>query len=309
RCIRFATEIAGVPDLGALGRGEHMEVTSYLDKTLASEMSGNVIDLCPVGALTSRPYAYIARPWELRKTESIDVHDAVGSNIRVDARGNEVMRVLPRLNEAVNEEWISDKTRFAHDGLKKRRLDRPYVRRNGKLEEATWAEAFEVIATRLKGVAGDRIAALSGDLQDVESVFALKLLMESLGSANLDCRQDGAKIDPRTRAGYLFNSGIAGIDQADACLLIGTNPRHEAPIINVRLRGRWRRGDFHIANVGPALDLTYPVEELGADVSMLKTLLDGDHGFARVLAEAKHPMLIIGQDVLARPDGAAILAL
>ncbi|HEY8353242.1 MAG TPA: NADH-quinone oxidoreductase subunit NuoG [Sphingomonadales bacterium] len=309
RCIRFAREIAGVPDLGALGRGEHMEVTSYLDKTLASEMSGNVIDLCPVGALTSRPYAYTARPWELRKTESIDVHDAVGSNIRVDARGNEVMRILPRINDLVNEEWISDKTRFAHDGLKKRRLDRPYVRRNGKLEEASWAEAFDVIAARLKGIPGNRIAAIAGDLQEVESVFALKLLMDSLGSANLDCRQDGAKLDPSVRAGYLFNSGIAGIDEADACLLIGTNPRHEAPIINVRLRGRWRRGGFHIANVGPKLDLTYPVEELGDDPRLLQQLLAGDHGFARVLAEAKKPMLIVGQDVLARADGAAILAL
>ncbi|MDA5193745.1 NADH-quinone oxidoreductase subunit NuoG [Govanella unica] len=309
RCVRFATEIAGVEDLGAVGRGEHMEITTYLEKTLASEVSGNVIDLCPVGALTSKPYAFTARPWELKKTETIDVMDAVGSNIRVDARGNEVMRVLPRLHEDVNEEWISDKTRFVYDGLGRRRLDRPYVRKDGKLQAATWNEAFAAIAENLKGLTGDQIAAIAGDLADAESMFALKSLMQSLGSANLDCRQDGAKLDASSRAGYLFNTGIAGIAEADACLLIGTDPRHEASIINLRLRARFRRGGFKIANVGPALDLTYPVDELGSDVSVLAAIADGSHPFAKVLADAKKPMLIIGQNALSRADGAALLAL
>ncbi|HET6222716.1 MAG TPA: NADH-quinone oxidoreductase subunit NuoG, partial [Dongiaceae bacterium] len=203
RCVRFATEVAGVEELGATGRGEHMEIGTYVEKALSSELSGNIIDLCPVGALTSKPYAFMARPWELKKTESIDVLDAVGSNIRVDARGNEVMRVLPRLNEDINEEWISDKTRFACDGLRSQRLDRPYVRRDGKLQPATWQEAFTAIADRLRGVAGSRIAALAGDLADVEAMLALKDLMTALDSPNIDCRQDGAAIDPRNRAGYL----------------------------------------------------------------------------------------------------------
>ena len=309
RCIRFATEIAGVPELGAVGRGEHMEITTYLNETLHSEVSGNVIDLCPVGALTSRPYAFEARPWELKKTESVDVHDAVGSNIRVDARGPEVMRILPRLNEGVNEEWISDKTRFAYDGLRKRRLDKPYVRVNGKLAPVEWSKAFEAIAARLKGLDGSKIAAIAGDLQDAESMFALKLLMESLGSANLDCRQDGARLDASTRASYLFNSGIAGIDEADACLLIGTDPRFEASMVNVRLRGRVTSGGMKIARVGAATDLTYPVEELGDSPKILEDIASGKHPFAQVLTSAERPMLIIGQGALARADGAAVLGL
>ncbi|MBW7837766.1 MAG: NADH-quinone oxidoreductase subunit G [Sphingomonadales bacterium] len=308
RCIRFSKEIAGVPELGALGRGEHMEVTTYLEQTLHSEVSGNVIDLCPVGALTSRPYAFTARSWELKKTETIDVMDAVGGNIRVDARGNEVMRILPRVNEAVNEEWISDKTRFVYDGLKRRRLDRPYVRKAGKLTEASWAEAFDAIAKKLKGMSGDKIAAIAGDLQDVESVYALRLLMDSLGAPHRDCRQDGAKLDATSRAGYLFNSGIAGIDEADACLLIGVNPRHEATSVNLRLRARSRRGGFAIANVGPTLDLTYPVQELGNDPKLLQAIAGGAHPFAEVLKAAAKPMLIVGQGALARADGAAVLA-
>ncbi|HLJ64562.1 MAG TPA: NADH-quinone oxidoreductase subunit NuoG, partial [Stellaceae bacterium] len=238
RCVRFATEIAGVEELGATGRGEGMEIGTYIEKALTSELSGNMIDLCPVGALTAKPYAYAARPWELRKTESIDVLDAVGSNIRLDARGPQVLRVLPRLNEEINEEWISDKTRFAVDGLGKRRLDRPYLRREGKLVEASWAEAFAAIAARLKGVGGTKIAAIAGDLADAEAMLALKELMAGLGSPHLDCRQDGAALDPAIRAGYLFNTTIAGIERADACLLIGTNPRREAAIVNARLRKR-----------------------------------------------------------------------
>src|SRR5258708_1697158 len=232
RCSRFVTEIAGVEELGATGRGEEMEITTYVEKALGSELSANIIDLCPVGALTSKPYSYVARPWELHKTESVDVLDAVGSNIRVDARGSQILRVLPRLHEEINEEWISDKTRFAVDGLVRRRLDRPFVRRNGRLVPAEWREALDLVADRLKGAPGERIAAIAGDLCDAEAMFALLELLGRLGSTSLDCRQDGARLDPGCRAGYLFNMTIAGIERADPCLLVGTNPRWEAALIN-----------------------------------------------------------------------------
>ncbi|HZS83383.1 MAG TPA: NADH-quinone oxidoreductase subunit NuoG [Stellaceae bacterium] len=307
RCIRFATEIAGVEELGATGRGEAMEIGTYIEKALTSELSANIIDLCPVGALTSKPYAFIARPWELRKTESVDVLDAVGSNIRVDSRGPQVLRILPRLNEAINEEWISDKTRFALDGLTRRRLDRPYLRRDGRLVEASWGETFAAIAERLQGLAGAKIAALAGDLADVEAMLALKELMASLGSANLDCRQDGAKIDPGCRAGYLFNTTIAGIEEADACLLIGTNPRWEGALVNARLRKRYLQGKFKVAAIGPRLDLTFPVVQLGLGPEILDDLAGGNHSWGEVLKTAKKPMLILGMGALARPDGAAIL--
>ncbi|QEX17130.1 NADH-quinone oxidoreductase [Hypericibacter terrae] len=309
RCIRFSTEIAGVQMMGAAGRGEHMEVITYVGEAINSELSGNLIDICPVGALLSKPYAFSARPWELVKTESIDVLDAVGSAIRIDSRGREVMRVLPRLNEAVNEEWIADKTRFACDGLKRQRLDRPYLRQGGKLVPVSWTEAFDAIAKRLDGVPGARIAAIAGDLSDLESMYALKGLMGALGSANIDCRQDGAAIDPSTRAGYLFNSGIAGIEQSDLCLLIGTNPRWEAPLINARLRKRHVMGNFKIASIGPATNLTYPVETLGAGPDTLAAIVEGRHPFAERLKAAKKPMLILGQGALTRADGPAILAL
>ncbi|HEY5208871.1 MAG TPA: NADH-quinone oxidoreductase subunit NuoG [Stellaceae bacterium] len=300
RCIRFLTDVAGVSELGMVSRGEDSEITTYIEKSLTSELSANIIDLCPVGALTSKPYEFVARPWELRKTESVDVLDAVGSNIRIDSRGGAVLRVLPRLHEDVNEEWISDKTRFAVDGLKRGRLDRPYVRRNGKLAEVEWREAFAVIAERADNVAGGRIAAIAGDLADAEAMLALKELMKALGSAHLDCRQDGAAADPSVRASYLFNTGIAGIEQADACLLIGTNPRVEAPIINARLRKRWLAGGFKVAALGPAADLTYPVRNLGAGFDA--------EAAADFLKDAKQPMLILGQGALRRKDGAALLA-
>ena len=308
RCVRFATEIAGVEEIGATGRGENMEITNYVEAALSSELSGNIIDLCPVGALTSKPYAFAARSWELRKTESVDVLDAVGSNIRVDARGPEVMRILPRINDDVNEEWISDKTRFAYDGLLRQRLDRCYVRRDGRLVETGWDDAFAVIRDRLGGLPGSKIAALAGDLVDVEAVFALKSLMTALGSPHTDCRQDAAAIDPACRAGYLFNTTIAGIEQADACLLIGTDPRWEAPLINARLRKRARMGRFAVANIGPAVDLTFPVAQLGNDAALIETIARGGHDFARVLQDAKRPMLILGHGALRRRDGAAILA-
>ncbi len=309
RCIRFSAEIAGVEELGATGRGEHMEVGTYVQKAVSSELSGNLIDICPVGALLSKPYSFSARPWELVKTESVDVLDAVGSAIRVDSRGREVMRVLPRLNEAVNEEWIADKTRFACDGLKRQRLDRPYVRVDGKLRPASWTEAFAAVAKRLGKSGGDRVAAIAGDLVDVESMFALKELMTSLAVPNLDCRQDGAAIDGSTRAAYLFNTTIQGIEQADLCLLIGTNPRWEAPLVNARLRKRWQMGGFQVAAVGETGDLTYTVERLDAGPEALREIAEGRHPFAARLKTAKKPMLILGQGAIARPDGAAVLAL
>ena len=314
RCVRFATEVAGVPDLGATGRGEDMEITTYLEKAFASELSGNVVDLCPVGALTSKPYAFNARPWELKKTESIDVMDAQGSNIRVDTRGPQVMRVLPRLNEDVNEEWISDKARHACDGLSRQRLDRPYVRVNGKLKPATWNEAFAAIAAKVKATTGERMAAIVGDLAAAEEIKALKDLMTALRVKNLDCRQDGAKIanssgEKSPRQTYLFNTGIAGVEAADAILLVGVNPRWEAPVLNARIRKAWLAGPLKIANIGPAVDLTYPVEQLGADVSALAAITNGTHAFAKVLKDAKRPMIILGQGAITRADGAAILSL
>ncbi len=309
RCVRFTTEVAGITDMGMLNRGEHAEITSYLEKAVDSELSGNVIDLCPVGALTSKPYAFVARPWELKKTESIDVMDAVGSNIRVDARGAEVLRVLPRLNEEVNEEWISDKTRYACDGLRLQRLDKPYVRKDGKLQPATWQEAFAAIRQRLDGVAGNRIAAIAGDQADCEAMVALKALMTGLGSPNMDCRQDGAKLDRQSRAGYIFNSGIAGIESADALLLIGTNPRWEAAVLNARIRKRHLMGKFPIALIGEARDLGYPYEHLGTDPSALKKLETARGDFAKAFKAAQRPMIIIGQGALTRADGAAVLAL
>ena len=309
RCVRFSTEVAGVEELGAVGRGETMEISTYIEKALRSELSANIIDLCPVGALTSKPYAFVARPWELTKTESVDVLDAVGSNIRVDTRGREVLRILPRLHDGVNEEWISDKTRFAVDGLVRQRLDRPYVRRDGRLRPASWTEAFQAIAERLKDVPGNRVAALAGDLADAESMFALKDLMAALGSPHLDGRQDGAALDPGCRAAYLFNTTIAGIDQADACLIIGSNPRWEAPIINARILKRAHRPRFKAALIGPRLDLTYKYEHLGTGPDTLQALAEGRHPFAETLKQAERPMLILGQGALARPDGAAVVHL
>jgi NADH-quinone oxidoreductase subunit G len=308
RCVRFATEVAGVPDLGATGRGEDMEITTYLEKAFASELSGNVVDLCPVGALTAKPYAFNARPWELKKTESIDVMDAQGCNIRVDTRGREVMRVLPRLNEAINEEWISDKARHACDGLGRQRLDKPYMRKSGKLVPARWSEAFAAIAAKVAETKPERMAAITGDLAAAEEIKALKDLMTRLGVVHLDCRQDGAKLGG-PRPTYLFNTTIAGVEAADALLLIGCNPRREAPVLNARIRKTWINSSIKIANLGASVDLTYPVEQLGASPAMLEALADGGHPFAATLKAAKRPMLILGMAALARPDGAAILRL
>ena len=310
RCVRFMTEVAGVEELGAIGRGEDMEITTYLERGILSNLSGNVVDLCPVGALTSKPYAFMARPWELTKTPSIDVTDALGSAIRVDARGREVLRILPRVNEAINEEWISDKARHVWDGLRTQRLDRPYVRRNGRLEPASWDEAFRVIAGKLKGLGGARFGAIAGDLAACEEMFALKLLAEQLGSPNIDCRQDGAALDPALgRATYIFNSTIAGIDQADAFLLVGTDPRKEAPVLNARILKRTHQARIPVGLIGESVDLTYAYDDLGAGPETLAKIADGSHPFLKKIESAERPMLILGQAALARPDGAAILAL
>ena len=304
RCVRFSTEVAGVSEMGAIGRGEDMEITTYLERAMTSELQGNVVDLCPVGALTSRPYEFHARPWELSKTESVDVMDAIGSAIRIDARGRDVARILPRVNEAINEEWISDKTRHVVDGLKTQRLDRPYVRVNGKLAPASWAQAFAAIAARAKGANTARIGAIAGDLCSVEEMFALKALTDKLGVANIDCRQDGAKFDPHWgRASYLFNSTIAGIDEADAIMLIGSNPRLESPVLNARIRKRWLKGNCLIGVVGQKVDLTYPYNYLGAGPDSLAQFADHPP------ANKDKPMFIVGAGAAARPDGAGVLAL
>ncbi|WP_105386059.1 NADH-quinone oxidoreductase subunit NuoG [Neorhizobium alkalisoli] len=309
RCVRFTTEVGGISELGLIGRGEDAEITTYLEHAMTSELQGNVIDLCPVGALTSRPFAFTARPWELGKTESIDVMDAVGSAIRVDTRGREVMRIMPRVNEQVNEEWISDKTRFIWDGLKTQRLDRPYVRRNGRLQAASWGEAFGTIKAAVSSASADRIGAIAGDLASVEEMYALKELIRSLGSENLDCRQDGTALDPSLgRASYIFNPTIEGIEQAGALLLIGANPRLEAAVLNARIRKRFRRGNFPIGVIGEVSELRYVYDYLGAGPETLSELASGANSFVDKLRNAKNPMIIVGQGALARPDGAAVLA-
>ena len=307
RCIRFAEEVAGVPSIGAVGRSEHMEITT-LERAVESELSGNVIDLCPVGALTSKPYAFNARPWELRKTEGIDVFDALGANIRIDSRGPEVLRILPRLNEEVNEEWLGDKSRFAHDGLRRQRLDRPYVRRNGRLHPASWSEAFEAIRKRMEGRAGTAIGAIAGDQADAESMQALKDLVQALGSPHLDCRQDGAAAIPGQRSSYLFNSAVQGIEEADALLLIGCNPRWESPVLNARIRKRWLAGGLQVGLIGEAHELGYRYDHLGTGGQTLRGAAAGRNRFCAVLKGASRPMLIVGAGALARPDGAAVLA-
>ncbi|HEY7299081.1 MAG TPA: NADH-quinone oxidoreductase subunit NuoG [Xanthobacteraceae bacterium] len=304
RCVRFMTEVAGVPELGAIGRGEDMEITSYLERAMTSELQGNVVDLCPVGALTAKPYAFAARPWELGKTESVDVMDAVGSAIRIDTRGREVMRILPRTNEEINEEWISDKTRHVVDGLRTQRLDQPYIRENGALRPTTWTAAFNAIAARVKKVERTRIGAIAGDLAGVEEMFALKDLMARLGVANIDCRQDGSALDPKFgRASYIFNPTIAGIEQADALTIIGSNPRKEAAVLNARIRKRWRTGNLRIAVIGPRADLTYDYTYLGAGPESLARLAEQPN------TDLKHPIWLIGQGALIRADGRAILSL
>ncbi|TFI56767.1 NADH-quinone oxidoreductase subunit G [Sphingomonas parva] len=299
RCIRFAEEVAGTEEIGAIGRGENMQITSYLEGAVTSELSGNVVDLCPVGALVSKPYSFEARPWELRKIPGIDVMDAVGTNIRIDHRFREVMRALPRINEDVNEEWAHDKTRHAVDGLVRRRLDRPWVRREGKLQPATWAEAFEAIAARLQGASGDQVAGIAGDLQDLESIYALKALLRAYGSSLHESRQDNAKFDVSSPAAYRFNATIAGLETAPAILLIGSNPRWEAPLVNTRIRKAVKRG-AKVFRIGPPVDLTYPVTDLGADLAALGNLPEA---LRDAFADKENAAVIVGMGALVH-DGA-----
>ena len=308
RCVRFSAEVCGAPEMGATGRGEDMEITTYLESALTSELQGNLVDICPVGALTSKPYAFAARPWELGKTLSVDVMDGVGSAIRVDTRGREVMRILPRVNEAVNEEWISDKTRHIVDGLRTQRLDRPYIRENGQLRAVSWQQAFAAIAAKTSRTDGKRIGAIAGDLAAVEEMFALKELLARFGSVNLAVQGGDASDSRAGRASYIFNPTIAGIDQADALLIVGSNPRKEAAVLNARIRKRWRTGQLKVGVIGARSDLTYVHDYIGAGTESLADLAAGKHSFADVLKNAQKPIVLVGTDAFARHDGAAVLA-
>ena len=309
RCIRFATDVAGVPEMGAIHRGEHMEITSYLEKTLTSELSGNIIDLCPVGALTSKPYAFNARSWELEKTESIDVMDAMGSNIRIDSRGLEVMRILPKLNEDINEEWISDKARFSYDGLKVQRLDVPYIKEGGKLVNSTWDQAITMVAKKMISISGNEIAAIAGTTSSCEPMFLLKKLLARAGSNIVDANQFGYSIDITNRSNYLFNTTIANIEKADFCLLVGANPRQIAPVLNARIGKMVRNGQMKVARIGQIDDQTYPISELGDSLSVLEEILSGKSDVLKALKGAKYPMIIVGDAALVRSDGFAALSL
>lgn len=308
RCVRFSSEIAGIPEMGATGRGEHTEIGTYVEKAITSELSGNMIDVCPVGALMSKPYSYRGRPWEVTHTQSIDVMDAVGSAIRIDSFGREVMRILPRVNEAVNEDWIADKARFSYDGLKYQRLDRPYIRdKKGRFVSATWDEAFQEIVDKLRGVKSTEIAALAGGQADVESMMALKDLLDAFGCVHFDVRQDLEHLDPSKRCSYLFNSTIQAIEDADFCLLVGANPRWEAPLVNARIRKNYLKTGLEVAAIGPEINLGYPVHNLSADVGVISEIASGKHEICKKLKAAKHPIMIVGSGILSREDGAAIL--
>ena len=306
RCVRFVTEVAGSPEIGMLNRGEDAEITTYLEAAVESELSGNVIDLCPVGALTSKPYAYNARPWELKKTETIDVMDAMGSWIRVDSRGPGVLRIMPRVNDEINEEWISDKTRFIWDGLQRQRLDAPYARKDGKLAPVSWEEALGLAAEKLSGNA-KQIGVIAGDLNSIEELKAARDLFDALGVTSIDGRQDGAPLGTGPRESWLFNSTIAGIDEADAILLVGTDPRLEAPVLNARIRRAWLERDVKVGVIGETGDLTYPFEQIGSGPEDLKGFGGKRSGFTKTLKDAEKPMIIVGMGALARKDGAQVL--
>ena len=299
RCVRFATEVAGVTEIGAIGRGEDMEITTYLEQSMQSELSANVVDLCPVGALTSKPYVFEARPWELKKTESIDVMDAIGSNIRVDTYGWEVKRILPRINEDINEEWISDKTRYACDGLLNQRLDTPYIKYNGKFEKASWNEVFNIIKSKFKNADKDKICGMSGDLVNMETLYIFKeFFNKTLGSYNVESRSDHTYLNSKKRENYLFNSTINGIEEADFILLIGSNPRYEATILNARIRKAYLQNKTKIISLNDVGDLTYPYESLDGDIENIKKITEDNHEVSSLIKEAKKPLIIFGQSSL-----------
>ena len=306
RCVRFIEDVAGTCEIGAIGRGENMEITTYLEKNITSELSGNVIDLCPVGALTSKPYAFKSRSWELKKTYSIDVNDALGSNIRIDSRGFEIMRILPTLNEDINEEWLSDKARFCYDGLKYQRIDKCYIKKNNKLVSLDYLDALNEIAKKINDLKPQEIGALTGQLSSVEDIFSLKKLLEKKSITNFDCRLNDEKINPSDDSSYLFNSTISGIDEADFCLLIGVNPRKDAPVLNARLRKRFLSKKIKIASIGCDADLTYDYENLGNDLATLKAIANDQHPLCASIKNAQKPMLIIGSDAISHEDGELI---
>ena len=299
RCVRFATEIAGVPEIGAIGRGEDMQITTYLEQSMQSELSANVVDLCPVGALTSKPYVFEARPWELKKTESIDVMDAIGSNIRVDTYGWEVKRILPRINEDINEEWISDKTRHACDGLSNQRLDTPYIKYNGKFEKASWSEVFNIIKSKFKNTDKEKICGLTGDLVNMETLYIFKeFFNKTLGSQNIESRDNYSYLNPEKRENYLFNSSINGIEEADFIFLLGTNPRFEATILNARIRKSYLQNKTKIISLNEVGDLTYPYQSLDGNTETVKKIIEGKHEVSDLIKQAKKPMIIMGQSAL-----------
>ena len=298
RCVRFATEVAGIPEIGAIGRGENMEITTYLEKSMESELSANVIDLCPVGALTSKPYAFEARPWELKKTESIDVMDAVGSNIRVDTYNWEVKRILPRLNNDINEEWISDKTRYSCDGLSKQRLDVPYIKKNNKLQKSNWDEAIEIVVNKIKETQPNEIAGHIGDMVNLENSIAFKKLFNDLNSNNLEFREKKFYINPEDKINYIFNSSIKGIEESDLILLVGTNPRHEATILNARIRKAFAQKKIPIYSIGDPGDLTYEYKVIGNKTDDIKKLINKENEISKNILSSKKPIIIIGESAL-----------
>lgn len=307
RCVRFMEDVAGTNELGAIFRGENMEITSYLEESITSELSGNIIDLCPVGALTSKPYAFKARSWELKKTDSIDIMDAVGSNIRIDSKGLEVMRILPRLEDDINEEWISDKARFCYDGIKYQRLDKSYIKQDGRLQTIELEKAIDLIAKKISETTPDKIAFLSGKLSSLEEIFILKNIAEKLKIKKTECRLANQNIDDNDRSSFIFNSSISSIEEADFCLLIGTNPRKDAPILNARIRKRFISGDLKIASLGCNENLTYKTFDLGLDASELCKILDGKSEISDDLKKAQKPILIIGEDATSNDEGIKII--
>ncbi|KAF8818901.1 NADH-quinone oxidoreductase subunit NuoG [Rickettsia endosymbiont of Cardiosporidium cionae] len=309
RCVRFFREIAGIDEIGMINRGEHAEIVNYLEKSLTSELSGNVIDLCPVGALTSKPYAYKARSWELKKTESIDVMDALGSNIRIDSIGNEVMRILPKKNDDINEDWISDKARFSYDGLKIQRLDTPYIKQQGKLSAVSWPELYKFLTNKMLNLKTNEIAAIAGTTVSVEAMYLLKKLLKLLNSSMYDANQFGYKLDSTNRTNYLFNTKIVNIEKADLCILIGANPRHIAPVLNARIGKMVRNNKLKVARIGEKDNQTYPIIELGNKVTILHEILLKKHNFTKQIESAKNVMIIVGDAVLVRDDGFAILSI
>ena len=309
RCVRFSTEIAGVDDLGLLGRGENAEITTYLEKTIESELSGNVIDLCPVGALTSKPYAFQSRPWELKKTESIDVFDGMGASIRIDSRGKSVLRILPRVNDEINEEWINDKSRFAIDGLSKQRLDVPFIKKEGKLVTSNWNSSLELIISELNKRSLKNTLALSGKFTDIESIYSAKVFLRSIDSNFYDCRFDNAQFIPNNRGSYIFNSSIQEIDNSDAILLVGSNPRWEASVLNSRIRKAYINNDCKVGLIGPKTELTYNYKHLSENISFLNNILNEECEFSSILKNAKKPLIIIGSSAINYEDGKEVIKL